>query len=30
MRGKPSFGAFGDYSSKAPPISYGVKAGYKF
>ena len=23
-------GAFGDYSSKAPPISYGVKVGYKF
>ena len=22
--------AFGDYASKAPPISYGVKAGYKF
>ena len=23
-------GAFGDYSAKAPPISYGVKVGYKF
>jgi iron complex outermembrane receptor protein len=23
-------GAFGDYSSKAAPVSYGVKAGYKF
>ncbi len=23
-------GAFGDYSSKAQPITYGVKAGYKF
>ncbi len=23
-------GAFGDYSTKAPPISYGVKVGYKF
>src|SRR6202007_195516 len=23
-------GAFGDYSAKSPPITYGVKAGYQF